>query len=317
MIAPEGGWELMRDDPEWPQMLNTIDISARCIRGIGDVSLLQGPCISVIGTRKATPYGLLAARMVGKIAAQSGITVVSGGAVGCDYAAGRACLDAGGTTIVCAGCGADVTYPRSSTDLFRDARTHSGAVISLEAWGASPKRYYFPKRNVLIAGLSKALVVVEAGLVSGTHQTATVAAQAGRMVYAVPGSIFSSSSQGANALIENGASIITDSLALQTLISLDYGEEVLKHARSRGEELSAHTSPVPEFSDELLNALVAMPTHVETLARELNIALPALITSLSNYEARGIVQRLADGRYSLSETGYMLNTASHRGESGG
>ncbi len=295
MSIASDGWEITRDDAFWPPMLNSIDFREDTIRGIGDMSLLKGPCISVIGTRKATPYGLLAARMVGKIAAQCNITVVSGGAVGCDYAAGRACYDAGGSTIVCAGSGADVIYPRSSSDLFYDARRRRGAVISLEAWGATPKRYYFPKRNILIAGLSKALVVVEAGIKSGTSQTALAAAQAGRSVYAVPGSIFSASSQGANLLIENGAAIITDSLALQTLISMDYGILPLTNQQSNS-----------HHNDKLLNALLAMPMHVESLAHELNMSLPTLITSLSNYETRGLVLRLSDGRYSLSEAGYTL-----------
>ncbi len=295
MSTASDGWEIQRGDALWPSLLDSIDFREDSIRGIGDASLLKGPCISVIGARNATPYGLLAARMVGKIAAQCNITVVSGGAVGCDYAAGRACYDAGGCTIVCAGSGADVIYPRSSSDLFHDARRQRGAVISLEAWGAAPKRYYFPKRNVLIAGLSKALVVVEAGIKSGTSQTALAAAQAGRSIYAVPGSIFSASSQGANLLIENGASIITDSLALQTLISMDYGVLPLTNQHNP----SSH-------HDKLLDALLAMPMHVESLAAELNMSLSTLVTRLSNYETRGLVSRLSDGRYSLSEAGYTL-----------
>ncbi|MBQ6394752.1 MAG: DNA-protecting protein DprA, partial [Atopobiaceae bacterium] len=215
-------WELHVDDEGYPEALRDISDIAPVIYGIGDPEALSRPCISIVGARRATPYGLAIAKMAASIAVECGVCVVSGGAMGCDRAAGEAALEAGGRTVVVAGCGADIVYPKSSARLFREASERGGAVISLEGWGSEPRRYAFPKRNNVIAALSTSLLVTEAGMPSGTFTTATAAANLGRNVYAAPGSIFSPNSAGATRLIETGALIIVDELSLKMRISMDY-----------------------------------------------------------------------------------------------
>ena len=144
-------WEISPDDEEFPQSLHDLEPVPEVLYGRGDPKVLQGPCLSVIGARRATPYGIAVAEMAGRVAAESGIVVVSGGAMGCDCAAGRAALEAGGRTVVVSGCGADMVYPASSADVYAGAVAAGGAVISLERWGSPPRRYAFPKRNAIIA----------------------------------------------------------------------------------------------------------------------------------------------------------------------
>ena len=107
-------WELLPDDNSYPASLLDLGKDAPTLRGYGDPDVLLGDCLSVIGARKATPYGESCAKMAARVAAESGITVVSGGAIGCDCVAGTAAVEAGGKTVVIPGCGADVVYPRSS-----------------------------------------------------------------------------------------------------------------------------------------------------------------------------------------------------------
>lgn len=281
---------LRRGDALWPSAIDSLeDVDTLFV--VGDPEAMSGECLSVIGARRATPYGLACARLAARVAAECGITVVSGGAMGCDQAAGREAIAAGGPTVVVSGCGADRCYPRSSDTLFADAVTHGGCVVALEHWGAPPRRYAFPRRNRVIAALSRALVVCEAGMPSGTFSTATCAAELGRLVYAVPGPIFSPNSRGANWLIESGASVICDEQSLETRISLDYNRLRLVGERPRrGDE-----------GDELLRALMANPMRVDEIARELSLSIPDALMMLSRREAAGAVEQLPDGRFAPSQ----------------
>ena len=249
--------------------------------------------MSVIGARRATPYGMAIAEMAGRCAAHNNIVVVSGGALGCDYRAGMASLNAGGKTVVVAGCGADVTYPTTSAELFEAAREGRGAVISLDRWGTPPRRYAFPRRNAVIAALGKVLLVTEAGLCSGTMSTAEFANSLGKTIYAIPGSIFSPASAGTNRLISEGAQIIPDETSLGIAISLDFDCLVQ-------EQLKQDKKLTP-----LLSALIASPSRPEELAWRLSENVLTVLNSLTDYEARGMVKRLPDGRYTPSKEFYL------------
>lgn len=259
---------------------------------LGNAGLLDEDCLSVIGARKATPYGLAVAEMAGRVAAECGLVTVSGGAVGCDHAATRAALDAGGRTIIVTGCGADVVYPRSSADIFHDCLGSGGAVVALEPWGREPRKYAFPKRNVVIAALSRSLFVTEAGVKSGTMSTADAALAMDRTVYAIPGSIYSPTSQGTNRLIADGAMIISCEADLETRIALDYNR------------LHLGGSEGSWSGGKVISALVASPCRLEELAVALGESPLTVLDVISDYEARGIVERLPDGRYSPTVEAY-------------
>lgn len=286
-------WVIERGSPQWPAAFEELPNPPERIYGVGDPGVLSEPSVSVVGARRATPYGLAIAEMSARVAVECGVAVVSGGAMGCDSAAGAAALSAGGRTVVVSGCGADVVYPASSRDLFRDAAGGGGAVISVERWGMGPRRWAFPKRNALIAALSQVLVVTEAGRRSGTMSTAEAAIELGRTVYAIPGSIFSPNSSGTNRLIAEGARVIADEQELSIALSLDYGVA----------RMSPTAAPV-EWGP-VMSALMASPARPDELSERLNESVLTVMRTLTEHESRGMVERLPDGRYSPTRAFFL------------
>lgn len=285
--------ELKETSEFYPEQLKNIDTQAPTLYAVGSLEALKTPLISIIGARKATPYGLACAKLAGRIAAECGITVVSGGAIGCDSEAARAALAAGGKTIVVPGTGPDVLYPRSSDDVFYKAVITGGCILTNIPWGMEPRRGSFISRNNIIAGLSRSLVVCEAGIKSGTFSTASRAAELGRHVYAIPGSIFSATSKGTNHLLESGASIVCDEQALEILISLDYGTLRL---------VASHAS---ENQDELLRALIANPMNITDIGKFLKKDYAEVFGIMSDYEAAGLIERQLDGKYCASKRVFL------------
>lgn len=277
-------FELLFGDPEYPRCLREISDPPKVLYGIGRHDLLTAG-LGVVGSRKATPYGKTAARIFAGWAAQQGIVVVSGAAIGCDQAAHRAALDREGPTVAVLGCGPDVDYPSGASPLL-DCIRRSGLVLSELPWGALPKRWAFVRRNRIIAGLSHALLVVEASLPSGTFSTADFALDAGRVVCAVPGSIFAPESRGANRLIRQGATPVTDVSELaQALDVLDL----------------VHCPPAPTgclpADGGLISALVADPMRPDDIAREFGLDIVDVVRILTELEEQHRAQRFPDGRW--------------------
>jgi DNA processing protein len=251
--------------------------------GMGDPTCLHTPGLAVVGARKATPYGIRCTRHFAGWAAARGITVISGAAIGCDREAHIAALDAGGPTIAVLGSGPDVDYPRRSADVLARIRG-AHAVVSECPFGQEPLRFAFVRRNRIIAGLATAVLVVEAGLPSGTFSTADAALNAGRDVFAVPGSIFSAESRGSNRLIRQGASAITDVSEL----AIAFGDENMP------------ARPPDEPADKVIRALVADPMRPDDLARALGIDIVHAAVTLGRLEASGAIARYPDGRYGVT-----------------
>ena len=289
MLAQGACWDLRLGEEGYPESLMDMERPPEVIHGRGNPEIIREMGLGVIGARRATPYGLAVASMAGRIAAESGITLVSGGAMGCDAAAARGALDAGGKTVVVSGVGADQVYPRTSQDVFERAINGGGAVVALVPWGMTPRRGSFPQRNQIIAALSRALLVCEAGLRSGTSSTAMAAASIGREIYAAPGSIFSPQSQGANALIRDGGSIVCSEADLEMLISRDFG--VLRLVQER----------IATPRSRVISALTANPMRADDLAHSLGEEPLDMLRKLADLEASGMVMRLADGRYAPTQ----------------
>jgi len=265
-----------------PQLADTPDPPKR-LYGIGDPSLLA-PGLAIVGARKATPYGLRATRLFASWAAGVELAVISGAAIGCDGEAHRAAIDAGGTTIAVLGCGADVDYPRRSAAILAHMRQHT-AVLSELPFGTPPARWAFVRRNRIIAGLSRALLVVEAGLPSGTFSTADAALDAGRDVFVVPGSIFSPESRGSNRLMSQGAVPVTDVSELANALGMSGTQAI-------------HSSVQIEC-DSVARALAADPQRPDDLARALGIDIVSAARTLGRLEASGAIVRYPDGRYGV------------------
>lgn len=163
------------------------------------------PIICVVGTRKATPYGISAAKKLSRQIAACGGLVVSGGAGGIDTAAMQGAMDVGSPTVGVLGCGVDVAYPRSNRELFAKV-TRNGCLFSEYPPGSRPEHWHFPQRNRILSGMANGVLVVEAPEKSGALITARYALEQGRDVFAVPGNIDAPTCSGSNALLQEGAS---------------------------------------------------------------------------------------------------------------
>ncbi|GAB1475654.1 DNA-processing protein DprA [Bacillota bacterium] len=239
--------EIYPDDAEFPGLLKSIADPPSHLYCIGNKALMDSPCLAIVGSRKATPYGKWAAYNIAKLAAEHGVTIVSGMASGIDACAHLGALDAEGCTIAVLGCGPDICYPKTNRNLM-DRISRLGLVISEYPPGTEPLAFRFPERNRIISGLSYATAVVEADLDSGSLITASKALEQGREVFAVPGNIDSIFSRGTNRLIQDGATPLTDIEDILELLNIRHcktkknegiplGEDekkILKHLKNYG-----------------------------------------------------------------------------------
>lgn len=287
--------EIPVDDAGYPECLRDLTDPPDRLYVLGDPSLLR-PGLGVIGARKATPYGLQCARRFAGWAAGEGVVIISGAAIGCDRAGQEAAREAGGASVAVLGCGSDVDYPAVSAGLLDDLRENC-AVVSEMPWGSPPTRWSFVRRNRIIAALSSALLVVEAGLPSGTFSTADFALDIGRDILAVPGSINHPEARGANRLIRQGAVPVTDV------------SELCEALRQSG--LIVDTDGIEDLPagprSAIHAALAADPMRPDDLARALDEDIVSIARALGELEMAGSVVRYRDGRY-----GAVIPTRSSR-----
>jgi DNA processing protein len=201
VVAPE--------DSVFPPLLRSIYDPPALLFMVGEAPPADAPYVAVVGARKASSYGRWAAESLGEELAGRGVVVVSGAAYGVDGHAHQGCLKAGGFTVAVLGCGIDRVYPPEHAGLFRRI-VSSGCLLSEYPPGESPLPWRFPHRNRIIAGMSHAVVVVEASQKSGALITADMALEEGREVMAVPGPIGSALSTGTNQLIQKGAKLVME-----------------------------------------------------------------------------------------------------------
>jgi DNA processing protein len=276
---------LVPGDDAYPSLLATIIDPPLALHYRGDASLLARPAIAIVGSRKATPYAVNAAEQLARDLISAGITIVSGLAVGVDSAAHRAALEAGGSTIAVLGTGIDVVYPRSSARLFREIEERGLLVTELPP-ATPPRQFHFPMRNRLISGLSLGTVIVEASTKSGSLITATMAAEQGREVFAVPGSIFSTNSEGTHRLIQYGAKLVHD--------AQDVLDELRGDFKLPGKAQTEPESPL----QEVLAALTREDaTHVDTIAEKLKCTPATLAEALLTLELTGWIRATPGARY--------------------
>ena len=261
--------EIDSADDMFPDALRHAPQSPERLFVIGNASAMQEG-IAVVGARRATPYGLGCAERFARLAANRGIAIISGGARGCDSKAHEAALSAGTPTVVFLGGGCDRIYPAENFDLFQRIIDAGGAIVSEHLWTQEPIGYQFRTRNRLIAGLAKATLIVEAGLPSGTFSTADYALDANREVLAVPGSITSKNSRGANRLIAQGACPIIDDETFCSCLDSIFGESGNSAGTSKQSSRLPVQMSLPDPDDpffEVANALSAKPMTLESMHR--------------------------------------------------
>ena len=249
--------------------------------------LLDGPSVAVVGSRRPSSYGLEVAEDLARGLASSGVTVISGMAMGIDAAAHRGALRAPAPrTIAVLGSGADVVYPRINRSLY-EAIAEQGVVLSESPPGRRPYRWTFPARNRIMAAISAMTVVVEAADPSGSLITAEFAADLGRGVAAVPGRVTSAKAAGTNRLLRDGAALIRDAAdALDELFGIGGADRLA-------------SAPAPELDDEAAAILAAVEDGIDVASIGANTAIDAarVRVILGRLEADGLIRRSGIGSY--------------------
>ncbi|MET0312289.1 MAG: DNA-processing protein DprA [Burkholderiaceae bacterium] len=273
-------------DPLYPEsLLETADPPLMLyLQGPGELSGTR-PRLAVVGSRNPTPQGRANARQFSEALARSGLCVVSGLALGVDAAAHEGALEAAGETIAIVGTGLDIEYPSRNAPLARRIGAQ-GLLVSEYPLGTPPVPANFPRRNRIISGLSRGTLVVEAALQSGSLITARFAAEQGREVFAIPGSIHSPQSRGCHALIRQGAKLV------------ESAQDVL-------EELAIFTAPAagaapagaPANEDPLLAALGFDAASLDALGARTGLPVQRLQAALLEMELAGQVARLPGGLF--------------------
>ena len=265
------------------------------------------PLISVVGTRKATEYGLTVADRFSYDLAYSGVVIVSGCAVGIDTAAHKGALLAGGRTIGVLGCGIDANYNMQGKEL-RDEIAQRGAIISEYEPTAMPTKYTFPVRNRIMAGLSNGTLVIEANAKSGSLITANLAAEQGRDVYAVPGSLLSEYSNGVNKLLQDGASVVTCAMDIilnyasyydinteEPALRVDLSEQVKSQAVIS--VIEENLSFVSNDARELFDKLPTEPIHIDKISELTRKPVTSVISQITELELSGLIKTLPGSVY--------------------
>ncbi|MEM8709820.1 MAG: DNA-processing protein DprA [Planctomycetota bacterium] len=285
--------EVLRDHDGWPTGLRAIEVEPTRLWLRGRRAVLDSPRrVAIVGSRAPTPYGVSQAERFGFELASAGLCVVSGLARGVDSAAHTGALRAGGATIGVLGCGVDRPWPAGP---LADRMVREGLLLSEYAPGTAPRRHHFPMRNRIIAGLSDAVVVIEAARASGSLITARWAADQGQDVFALPGRVDHPMARGTLDLIREGATPVeSPAMLLQDL----YGGQ-------QGELLATEPGPIAAanpLEESILSALQGETMPASEVASAIARGLHDTLSALSSMEVRGLLRRAPGGLYHLARS---------------
>lgn len=288
-LAQPGHHLLTLADAAYPQSLLDIADPPTVLYVRGDPGLLDGRGLGIVGSRNATPVGVQTAENFARTLAEYGLSIISGLALGIDAAAHRGALAAGGKTIAVIGTGADRLYPAGNKDLALAIAEH-GAIVSEFPLGTPAHASNFPRRNRLISGLSRGILVVEAAPESGSLITARLAGEQGREVFAIPGSIHSPLARGCHQLIKQGAKLVET--------ARDILEELAPSAAPLPAAPSPDSDAAPDTdADPLLIALGHAPTALDDLVEATGKRAETLLGELLALELEGRIASLPGNRY--------------------
>lgn len=273
-----GGFSILTwEDPSYPASLLEIASPPIVLYCWGNLERGDRHATAIVGTRRPTAYGQAVARDLATALAVHGVTVISGLARGVDSIAHRAALDAGGRTLAVLGSGLDEVYPPEHRGLAKEI-AEQGAILTEYPLGTRPEGGNFPVRNRIVSGLARALVVVEAGEASGALITAEFAADQGREVFAVPGSIYSRASRGTNRLLLQGATpLVSPEDVLESLSIPTQAEVPADEVPSLGADLEGN----------LAGLLTDDPVHADDLVARTGRAPSEIVAALAMLELQG------------------------------
>jgi DNA processing protein len=278
-------------DPGYPIRLKTIPDPPPILYVSGALDKADDHAVAIVGSRNATAPGRVLTEELSRDLASRGFTIVSGMARGVDAAAHRGALVAKGRTVAVLGCGVDRTYPTEHHALRKQIESN-GAVISELPVGSYPHAYHFPRRNRLISGMCFGVLVTEATRNSGSLITARLAADQGREVFAVPGSIKAETSRGSNGLIKQGAKLVetVEDIVEELLPQLDAAFRDRMSGRAEKE-----SAPQPGLNKKeiIIRDLLAWdPVHIDELIRRSGLSAADVSEALLSMELKGFVHQL-------------------------
>ena len=288
-LARPGRHLLTFHDERYPSLLREISLPPMVLYAQGRIELLRNPAFAIVGSRNATRQGIEDAQAFARELSDAGLTIVSGLALGIDAAAHRGGLSGAGSSIAVMGTGPDIFYPRRNANLASELASE-GCLLSEFPVGMPPLPGNFTRRNRLISGLSRGVLVVEAGRPSGSLSTAGYAAEQSRDVFAIPGSIHSSLSRGCHKLIRDGAKLTEN--AHDVLVELGLAEP---SAGLATEEIQ------PDVSDPVLAAMGFAPATFDQLAQRTGLDAATLAAQLARLEIEASVAPLPGGRFQRIE----------------
>ena len=275
-------------DPRYPEELKTI-YDAPMLLYVKGVLPDQGtPAVAIVGSRNASFYGLRMAKNIAAELSKAGVVVVSGMALGIDSAAHEGALSEEGPTIAVLGGGLAKVYPPQNKKM-AERIAKKGAVISEYPMEMSPKPEYFPMRNRIISGLSRAVLVVEAGEKSGALITADTALEQGRDVFAVPGNADSERSNGTNALLKQGAKLVTSASDILEELRITDENRTQAPKRLLADRKALTLNPEEE---KIFSLLDSEPLPIDVLIEQSGLAPNRTISSLSGLQIKGVVKEL-------------------------
>ncbi len=272
-----GGNYISYWDKDFPPLLQMIYDAPVGIFVLGKIPIQ--PCIGIVGTRQPTIYGRKTTEKLTSELLNSGFCIVSGFARGIDTISHRKVVDLGGSTIAVLGCGVDVVYPAENKKL-RDQILEQGAIISEYLPGAKPDAINFPKRNRIISGMSKGVIVVEAGKKSGAIITAMNALDQNREVFAVPGPVNSKKSFGTNTLIQQGAKLIMNI------------NDILSEFQIEAQPPQVELLPKLTANEKkVYNSLSSKPVQIDELCNQLKMDTPEVLSILLSLELKNLLEQ--------------------------
>jgi DNA processing protein len=291
-LTASGARVLLCSDPDYPQLLRQISGAPPALYVLGSVAVLSTPQLAMVGSRSPTPAGSATAREFAAYFARAGLTVTSGLAVGIDAASHEGALAGSGQTVAVCGAGLDQLYPPENAALAARIRQH-GALVSEFPPRTKPLRGNFPRRNRIISGLSLGTLVVEAARHSGSLITARLAVEAGREVFAIPGSIHSPLSRGCHQLLREGAKLVEEAQDVLSELRIPLAKEevttpIAQPPRALG---------LDKEYEMLLDALGFAPATIDVLVARTNLRAESVASMLLILELEGRVAALPGGRY--------------------
>ncbi len=285
-------------DPAYPSRLAAIPDAPPILHCLGDISLLEGPTLAVVGARNASGAGLKLTRTIATALGEAGIWIASGLARGIDAAAHSAAIETG--TIACLAGGLDIVYPRENQQLYENIRS-KGLLVSEMPPGTKPQARHFPRRNRIISGLSDGTLVIEAAARSGSLITARLAGEHGREIFAVPGSPLDPRSAGGNRLIKDGAILVRNADDIINELSTSTASRPqVKFSDTKSKKKPANLSAPAQSPNpaNLITILSPSPIHIDEIVLLCDGAADSILAELQLLELDGKVARHSGGRFS-------------------